>query len=110
MMQDMEELEQRLREHVERQDALLESRLKMWIMSAIVLQIIPLVTIAFFIGGIYQNLNSSIALIQTQQQQLTANERWMQDRRQWELSVELWGAQQQPPLRTPQRPQSPPSN
>lgn len=99
-MQDLEELEGRIREHVAAQDKMLESRLKMWIMSAIVLQIIPLVTIAFFIGGIYQNLNSSIALIQTQQQQLAANARWMQNRRQWELSVELWGAQQNPPLRT----------
>lgn len=100
-MQDLEELETRLREHVAAQDKMLESRLKMWIMSAIILQIIPLVTIAFFIGGIYQNLNSSITLIQSQQQQLAANSRWMQDRRQWELSVELWGAQMQPPLHTP---------
>jgi hypothetical protein len=100
-MEDIDELERRIREHVETQDKLMESTLKMWIMSAVVLQIIPLVTIAFFIGGIYQTLNSSITLLQTQQQQLSANSQWMQERRQWELSVELWGAQQEPPLRTP---------
>lgn len=103
MMEDLEELERRLREHVNTQDALLESKLKMWILSAVVMQVVPLITIAFFIGGIYQNLNTSIGVIQKQQAQLAANAQWMQERRQWELSVELWGAQQKPPLRTTPR-------
>lgn len=102
-MEDLEELEKRLRAHVETQDTLLENRLKLWIMSAIVLQLIPLITIAFFIGGIYQNLNSSVALVQKQQDQLVANARWMQERQQWELTVELWGAQLKPPLHTPRQ-------
>ena len=104
MMQDLEELETRLKSHVETQDKLLEGKLKMWIMSAIIINVIPLVTIAFFIGGIYQSLNTSIKSSQDQAQQLAANERWMQERRQWELAVEIWGAQQMPPLRTPGQP------
>lgn len=101
MMQDLKQLEEDLKIHAETQDALLEGRLKMWIMSAIVIQVIPLITIAFFIGGIYQNLNASMALVQTQQQELAANARWMQERAQWELSVELWAVSQKPPFRPP---------
>lgn len=65
------------------------------------MQVVPLITIAFFIGGIYQNMNSSITLIQQQQSELTARGKWMEDRQRWELAVEIWGAQMQPPLRVP---------
>ena len=101
MMVELEELENRLNRHVETQDKLLESRLKLWIASAVIMQVVPLITIAFFIGGIYQNMNSSIALIQQQQNELTARGKWMEDRQRWELAVEIWGAQMTPPLRVP---------
>lgn len=101
MMDELRQLKEELQIHVQTQDLLLESKLKMWIMSAVVLQVVPLITIAFFIGGIYQSLNSSMALVQQQQVDIRASRDWMQERAQWELSVEIWGAQQNPPLRVP---------
>lgn len=101
MMAELEELENRLNRHVETQDKLLESRLKLWIASAVIMQVVPLITIAFFIGGIYQNMSSSIALLSQQQNELNARGKWMEDRQRWELAVEIWGAQMNPPLRVP---------
>lgn len=101
MLDDLQKLKEDLQDHVATQDKILEGKLKMWIMSAVVLQIVPLVTIAFFIGGIYQSLNSSMSLVKEQQRELTARGQWMQERAQWELAVEIWGAQLNPPLRVP---------
>lgn len=101
MMDELRQLKEELQEHVQTQDLLLESKLKMWIMSAVVLQVVPLITIAFFIGGIYQSLSSSMSVVQQQQSDIRASRDWMQERAQWELSVEIWGAQQTPPLRVP---------
>lgn len=101
MMDELKQLKDELQEHVQTQDLLLESKLKMWIMSAVVLQVVPLITIAFFIGGIYQSLSSSMSMVQQQQNDIRASRDWMQERAQWELSVEIWGAQQNPPLRVP---------
>lgn len=55
-----------MREHIEAQDKLLEHRLKLWILYAVAAQIIPLLTIAFFIGGIYQTLTTSVITLQKQ--------------------------------------------
>ncbi len=98
------ELEEHLKQFVHDQDKLLESRLKLWIMSAVIMQVVPLVAIAFFLGGIYQNLNSSMAVVQAQQTELVRQAKWMDKRERWEADIELWASQVNPPLRLPKGP------
>ncbi len=98
MVTTLSELEDHLKQFVQDQDKLHEGRLKIWIMTAVIMQVVPLITIAFFLGGIYQNLNGSLRQISAQQVQLARNEQWMRQRERWELSVEIWAKQVKPPL------------
>lgn len=99
MAGELTELEDHLKQFVHDQDKLLESRLKLWIMSAVIMQVVPLVAIAFFLGGIWQNLNANIAVIQSQQSTLAAQAKWNDHRERWEHDVEVWASGVQPPLK-----------
>jgi hypothetical protein len=97
------ELEASLKEHVQTQDKLVEGRLKLWIMTAIVAQLIPLVTIAFFIGGIYENMSVSAKLLAAQTVAMDSAKADDEERRRWELAVEIWGRKQADPFVPPPR-------
>jgi hypothetical protein len=97
------ELEASLKEHVQTQDKLVEGRLKLWIMTAIVAQLVPLVTIAFFIGGIYSQMSATAKLAAEQTAEFKVAKLNEEERRRWELAVELWAAKQPEPFTPPQR-------
>lgn len=79
--------------------------MKLWIMTAIVAQLIPLVTIAFFIGGIYENMSVSAKLLAEQTTAMKTAQKDDEERRRWELAMEIWAGKQAdpfiPPPRTP---------
>lgn len=96
-------LEANLKEHVQIQDKLVEGRLKLWIMTAIVAQLVPLVTIAFFIGGIYNQMSATAKLAAEQTAEFKVARTNEEERRRWELAVELWAAKQSDPFSPPPR-------
>lgn len=97
----MENMESRLKQHAETQDRALEAHLKVWILSAILVHLIPLISIAFFLGGIYNDMSATKLLIEQQKTAAITQQAWMEERRRWELSMELWAAQQKPPFKPP---------
>lgn len=99
MAVELADLEAHLKDFVRDQDNLLESRLKIWIMTAVIMQVVPLVAIAFFLGSIYQNLNTSMLVVQGQTQQLASQAKWNEGRERWEHDVEVWASQVKPPLK-----------
>ena len=104
MPTDMENMENRLKSHAETQDRALEAHLKVWILSALVAHLVPLISIAFFLGGIYNDMNDTKSLIAEQRVAAAEQRVWMEERRRWELSIELWAAQQKPPFKPPTNP------
>lgn len=100
-MSDDDNMEARIKQHAELQDRALEAHLKVWILSAILVHLIPLISIAFFLGGIYNDMSATKLLIEQQKTAATTQQVWMEERRRWELSMELWAAQQKPPFKPP---------
>lgn len=98
-----EMLETNLKEHVQIQDKLVEGRLKLWIMTAILAQLAPLITIAFFIGGIYTNMTLSSKLIAEQTTAFKLAAKDDEERRRWELAVEIWAGKRKDPFIPPPR-------
>ncbi len=99
MAAELSELEDHIKQFVHDQDKLLESRLKIWIMTAVIMQVVPLVAIAFFLGGIWQNLNANILVIQSQQTQLEAQTKWNDHVERWQHDVGMWASTVNPPLK-----------
>lgn len=97
---DLNESVKSLKEHVQIQDELVASRLKIWILGAIVVQVVPMLTIAFFMGGIYTNLNMTTNSMKRGLEQLQRREL---ERVRWEYAIEAWGREQRPPLILPPR-------
>lgn len=68
-----------------------ESRLKLWVFGGVVTQLLAMVPIIFFLGGIYSTNTQTLALIQKQQDTLDRQLTWRQQREKWEQAVEAWG-------------------
>lgn len=67
-----------------------ETRLKYWVVVAVLTQLVAMLPIIFFLGGIYSTNNTSLSILQRQQAMLEKRGQWMQQRERWEQSVESW--------------------
>ena len=74
---------------VERDNAV-ETRMKLWVIGATLTQVLALVPVIFFLGGIYSKIDASLDLQNQQQTELNKRGEWMQERQRWEDSVEMW--------------------
>lgn len=52
--------------YIDQRDTVVEQRIKLWILSSLVAQVVALAPIIFFLGGIYQNANQSLDLLKSQ--------------------------------------------
>lgn len=94
-----------LKEYIDQRDAAVEQRIKYWLISAVLAQVVALLPVIFFLGGIYNNANASLEILEDQQAELRQRGVWMQDRERWEQAVQTWAESEgfQPPRyqRTP---------
>lgn len=52
--------------YIDQRDTVVEQKIKLWIMSSLIAQVMALAPIIFFLGGIYQNANTSLELLKAQ--------------------------------------------
>ncbi len=55
-----------IKNYIDQRDTVTEQRIKLWIMSSIIAQVLTLAPIIFFLGGIYQSANTSLELLKAQ--------------------------------------------
>lgn len=55
-----------IKSYIDQRDTVVEQKIKLWIMSSLVAQVVALAPIIFFLGGIYQNANASFELLKSQ--------------------------------------------
>ena len=78
------------KDYVDVRDQHVETRVKYWVVAATLAQIVALIPIIFFLGGIYNNANASLDILKNQQAELVRRGNWMVDRQIWEDRVEQW--------------------
>ena len=89
--------------YIQEQDAQVAQRLKLWIISTALVNVIALfaflMPVIFYLGGIYKTSLDTVKLIERQQSTLDQRGQWMQDRERWELAIEIWAKSKgyQPP-------------
>lgn len=55
-----------IKTYIDQRDTVVEQKIKLWILSSVIVQVVALVPIIFFLGGIWQNANASLDLLKTQ--------------------------------------------
>lgn len=55
-----------IKSYIDQRDTVVEQKIKLWIMSSLIAQVMALAPIIFFLGGIYQNANTSLDLLKSQ--------------------------------------------
>jgi hypothetical protein len=66
------------------------TRMKFWVISAVLAQVVPLVPIIFLLGGIYATNNAALELMKKQQEVLESYGARMNERDIWQQGVEQW--------------------
>lgn len=85
----MSELED-LKAYIDERDRGVEQRIKLWIISAILSQVVCLIPMIFFLGGIYSDGRASVELLKEQKAELSDRGEWMKERERWEIIIETW--------------------
>lgn len=79
-----------VKNYIDQRDTIVEQRIKLWIMSSVVVQILTLLPVIFFLGGIYQNLNASLTMLSNQQKTMDSRAEWMRVRELREREIRQW--------------------
>ena len=59
-------MQEDIKSYIDQRDTVVEQKIKLWILSSLVAQIMAMLPIIFFLGGIYQNANASLELLKNQ--------------------------------------------
>lgn len=81
-----EELDRRIENKI---DAAV-TKMKFWVISAVLTQIVAMLPVIFFLGGIYTTNTAALDSIRKLQTVLEQRGTWMSERERWEQSVEQW--------------------
>ena len=65
-------------------------KMKFWVISAVMTQVVAMLPIIFFLGGIYNTNNTALEMLRKQQGLLEKRGEWMNQRDRWEQSIEQW--------------------
>lgn len=68
------------------------TRMKFWVISAVLTQLLAMLPVIFFLGGIYSTNNAALAILNKQQAEIERRGQWMNERERWEQGVEQWAA------------------
>ena len=95
--QNQNNVPEQLRQLEARIDAKIDSKIdaavtkmKFWVISAVLTQIVAMSPVIFFLGGIYNTNNTALDLLRKQQSVIEKRGDWMNEREKWEQSMELW--------------------
>ena len=55
-----------IKNYIDQRDTVTEQKIKLWILSSVIAQVMAMLPIIFFLGGIWQNANQSLDLLKTQ--------------------------------------------
>lgn len=59
-----------------------------WIFSTVLVNLIAIIPITFYIGGIYNQITDSIQIQKEMGAELNQRAKWMQNRERWEYAIE----------------------
>lgn len=85
-----DEMNEDIKSYIDQRDTVVEQRIKLWILSSLIAQVFALAPIIFFLGGIYQNANTSIEILKNQQVVLASRGQWMLSVDQQQLEIRAW--------------------
>ena len=88
--QDIEKLKKDLEHDIDTKIDSAVTRMKFWVISAVLTQVVALLPVIFFLGGIYNSNNQALDLMRKQQSMLEQRGVWMSERERWEQSIETW--------------------
>lgn len=66
------------------------TKMKFWVISAVATQLLAMLPVIFFLGGIYSTNNAALTILEKQQSVLEQRAAWMNEREKWEQGVEQW--------------------
>ena len=66
------------------------AKMKFWVVSAVLTQVLAMIPVIFFLGGIYSTNSDALAMLQKLQVVIEKRGNWMNERVQWEQSMETW--------------------
>lgn len=55
-----------IKQYIDQRDTVVEQKIKLWILSSVIAQVLTMIPVVFFLGGIYQNVNASLVLLNGQ--------------------------------------------
>ena len=90
----MNSITEELKDYINQRDNAVEQRIKIWVVGSVLANLIALVPVIFFLGGIYADGRTAVKLLEEQQTELRQRGAWMQDRERWELAIEYWAQEQ----------------
>lgn len=61
------EMNEDIKSYIDQRDTVVEQKIKLWIMSSVIAQVVVFAPVIFLLGGIYTNANSSLAILKEQQ-------------------------------------------
>lgn len=75
------------------------TKMKFWVVSAVLTQLVAMLPVIFFLGGIYSTNADALETIKKTQAVLEQRGAWMNERERWEQSMEQWAGPKgfQPP-------------
>lgn len=91
---DIEALKKALEQDIDSKIDAAVTRMKFWVISAVLTQVITFLPVIFFLGGIYTSNNQALELMQKQQTVLEKRGAWMNERERWEQGIEQWAGPQ----------------
>ncbi len=87
---DIEALKKDLEHDIDTKIDSAVTRMKFWVISAVLTQVAAMLPVIFFLGGIYSTNNAALELLNKQQTEIEKRGAWMSERERWEQGVEQW--------------------
>ena len=88
--EDLEALKIDLHKQIDTKIDAAVTKMKFWVISAVLTQIAAMLPVIFFLGGIYSTNAAALDILEKQQSVLEQRGAWMNEREKWEQSVEGW--------------------
>jgi hypothetical protein len=78
-----------LREYIDNRDSVVEQKIKLWIITSVLVNVLAVLPVIFFLGGIYQNANTSLELLKKDQIDIAETKRWQAEMNIWRFEVDM---------------------
>ena len=87
---DIEKLKEQLDHRIDSKIDAAVTKMKFWVISAVLTQIVAMLPVIFFLGGIYTTNTAALDSIRKVQTVLEKRGTWMSERERFEQAVEQW--------------------